>query len=46
MEVGPKLEQMAHLLALFCIPAWLQTMATANAPYNDAMLWNKLQEEE
>ena len=46
MKRDPELEGIAHLLALFCIPAWLKTTVTANAPYNDAMLRNYLQKEE
>ena len=35
---------MARFLALVYIPAWLKAPAAADAPHNDVMLWNQLQE--
>lgn len=35
---------MARFLALIYVPAWLKAPVTADAPFNDSMLWNLLLE--
>lgn len=43
-ELNPALERMARFLALLYVPAWLKAPVASDAPHNDAMLWNQLQE--